>query len=227
MEALPSSSSLASTYLPPVLEDPTPLSKALPYLVSFLTLLQHVALSIWSILQWILIFLSPLPALVYLMSPLIFFLDLCVAIFLTSPYRALMYILEAVQPLYVLCGVACITGGIMGLSGRWISGILVRWAKNEQIVMEKNEYVYREVDDDEQDSEEEYDEAEERLRRARELDQEKARQEILRRQRRSWSDFRAKRKESEKRESSSRMKETGVSLVYSASRRGGIDDTLH
>ncbi|PPQ96628.1 hypothetical protein CVT26_010669 [Gymnopilus dilepis] len=68
---------------------------------------------------------SPIPVFLYVLAPVIVFLQLALNAFVWSPYRVALYLLDALYPLYVLCGVACITGGILGFAARMISQILV------------------------------------------------------------------------------------------------------
>ena len=37
----------------------------------------------------------------------------------------MLYLFDAFYPLYVLAGVACITGGVLGIAGRGLSQLLV------------------------------------------------------------------------------------------------------
>ena len=46
-------------------------------------------------------------------------------IFFFAPYKIITYFLDALYPLYVLAGVACITGGVLGIAGRKLSRLLV------------------------------------------------------------------------------------------------------
>jgi hypothetical protein len=55
----------------------------------------------------------------------IVFLDIVAAIFIRAPYNSVVYFLDAMFPLYVFCGVACITGGLMGLVGRILCRVLI------------------------------------------------------------------------------------------------------
>jgi hypothetical protein len=68
---------------------------------------------------------SPLPIIFYLMAPLFVFIETLVDIFVHVPYEIAMNLLDTFYPIYVFCGVACITGGLLGLTGRIISSILV------------------------------------------------------------------------------------------------------
>ena len=46
-------------------------------------------------------------------------------VFLFGPYKILAYFFDALYPLYVLAGVACIIGSVLGLAGRQLSWMLV------------------------------------------------------------------------------------------------------
>jgi len=63
--------------------------------------------------------------LLYVFAPVIVFSQLVVTIFLFGPYNITLYLLDALYPLYVLAGVACITGGVLGITGRGLSQLLV------------------------------------------------------------------------------------------------------
>lgn len=45
-------------------------------------------------------------------------------VFFLVPYNALTSFFVAIQPVYVFCGVACITGIVIGLGGRGVAGAL-------------------------------------------------------------------------------------------------------
>jgi len=59
------------------------------------------------------------------------------------PYRIVLASLDLFYPVYVFCGVACITGTLVGLSGRLITGILVDAAHDEHMRKQKLELVKR------------------------------------------------------------------------------------
>ncbi|KAJ3574853.1 hypothetical protein NP233_g1477 [Leucocoprinus birnbaumii] len=59
-----------------------------------------------------------IPPLTYILAPLISFLSILYSITLETPYTFIIWLLEALFPLYVFCGVACITGSLIGLGGR-------------------------------------------------------------------------------------------------------------
>jgi len=72
-------------------------------------------------------FLVLVPITIYLFSPLIIssklLFDLCIVL----PYRAAVYIFQAIYPLYTFIGVACLSGAIIGVGARQIVS-LVGWA---------------------------------------------------------------------------------------------------
>ena len=67
----------------------------------------------------------PVPILLYLLAPLLVFSELVLTIFFFGPYKIILYFLDALYPLYVLAGVACITGGVLGIVGHQLSRLLV------------------------------------------------------------------------------------------------------
>ncbi|KAJ6487369.1 hypothetical protein C8R47DRAFT_1127196 [Mycena vitilis] len=81
--------------------------------------------------------LSPFPVLLYILSPAIVFVQLVLEAFVYSPYRAILYLSDAFYPIYVFLGVACITGALLGLSGRgvvWVLLLLVSPPSSPQLV---------------------------------------------------------------------------------------------
>ncbi|KAH8986968.1 hypothetical protein EDB86DRAFT_2213353 [Lactarius hatsudake] len=53
----------------------------------------------------------------YLLSPIIISAQLIFDTFVGMPYRAAVYVLQAVYPIYAFLGVACLSGVIIGLGG--------------------------------------------------------------------------------------------------------------
>ncbi|KAE9392958.1 hypothetical protein BT96DRAFT_924395 [Gymnopus androsaceus JB14] len=70
------------------------------------------------VLFWPFAFISS--AFLYILAPFIVFLEVLFDIFLLTPYNLVVYLVDAVYPLYVFCGVACITGVVIGVVARWI-----------------------------------------------------------------------------------------------------------
>jgi len=71
--------------------------------------------------------------LIYLLAPFTTFAAILISITLYTPYRFILWLLDALFPVYVLCGVACITGSILGLGGRTLSLSLVRAVAHDTV----------------------------------------------------------------------------------------------
>jgi len=69
--------------------------------------------------------LSPIPILLYVFAPVVVFIDAVTTLFIRLPYQTFLYLTDALFPLYVLCGVACITGGLFGLGARFLCRVLI------------------------------------------------------------------------------------------------------
>ena len=65
-----------------------------------------------------LVILAPLPALLYILSPAIVALQIFLSVLVYTPWRVAAFLTDAFYPAYVFLGVACITGALLGLSGR-------------------------------------------------------------------------------------------------------------
>ncbi|KAJ3720638.1 hypothetical protein FB446DRAFT_739307 [Lentinula raphanica] len=68
--------------------------------------------------------LSPLAVLLsislYILAPVTVFIQTLHNLLILTPYHVVTYLLEAIYPVYVFCGVACITGAIVGILARQI-----------------------------------------------------------------------------------------------------------
>jgi hypothetical protein len=85
-----------------------------------------VVVSLFSfLLALIRLVLSPLPILLYIIAPITTFIDVTTTLFIRLPYRTFLYLADALYPLYVLIGVACITGCLFGYGGRLLVGAIV------------------------------------------------------------------------------------------------------
>jgi hypothetical protein len=132
----------------PAVATPPALQQLLPYVVSggvalfsgisvvFRSLIHLISASSRSIFIF-----SPLPFVFYLLAPAFVFLQLVANVFVVLPYRTTLSLLDVFYPIYVFCGVACIAGGLVGLSGRLITGMLVEAAHNEHMRRRKLESV--------------------------------------------------------------------------------------
>ncbi|TFK33087.1 hypothetical protein BDQ12DRAFT_448712 [Crucibulum laeve] len=120
---------------------PPPIAKILPYLsiassflLASITKVWRVTLAITTYLTQHLITVSPVPILAYVLAPITVFCEVAFGFFVLTPYRTTVYLLEAMYPVYVFCGVACITGGLLGLAGRSLSQILMAFALPEEVM---------------------------------------------------------------------------------------------
>jgi hypothetical protein len=71
-------------------------------------------------------FLAIIPIPIYLLSPVIITSKILLDLFVVLPYRAVVYVSQALYPLYAFLGVACLSGAIIGFGGRQIVS-LVGW----------------------------------------------------------------------------------------------------
>ncbi|KAJ7662698.1 hypothetical protein DFH06DRAFT_1190647 [Mycena polygramma] len=106
VRALPYAKSVASLLLSSLVALSRSVSAALSFAVRILT---HP-----------IVFLSPFSVLLYILAPAIVFIQLLLEVFAYSPYRAILYLSDAFYPAYVLLGVACITGALLGFGGRLV-----------------------------------------------------------------------------------------------------------
>jgi len=83
----------------------------------------------WSFSPFILVY----PPISYLVAPLLAFAAMIINIFFLTPFRMTCYVFNSLYPVYVFCGVACITGIVVGMGGRRLSALLTRaFARTEQ-----------------------------------------------------------------------------------------------
>ena len=100
----------------------SPILQLVPYITNAFSWFKYFISSISPfrlLLSW------PVSILLYLFAPVIVFSELVVTIFFFAPYKSTLYLLDALYPLYVLAGVACITGAVLGIAGRGLSRFLV------------------------------------------------------------------------------------------------------
>lgn len=83
----------------------------------------------WSFSPFILVY----PAVSYLVAPLLAFVAIVVNISVLAPLSVAHYLLSSLYPVYVFCGVACITGIMAGMGGRGLTTLLTKaFATSEQ-----------------------------------------------------------------------------------------------
>jgi len=83
--------------------------------------------------------IHPVPIILYVVAPLTVFLSYVAWIFVLGPYATIVWLLEALHPLYVFCGVACLTGLVLGGVARYLATVLVESLKNERGLEEEDE----------------------------------------------------------------------------------------
>ena len=76
----------------------------------------------WSFSPFILVY-SPIS---YLVAPLLVSAAIVINISVLTPFSVAHYLLSSLYPVYVFCGVACITGISVGMGGRGLSALLTR-----------------------------------------------------------------------------------------------------
>ena len=110
----------------------SPISRIFPYISSGFSATKYAFSLIASLFNFLLR-LSPLPIVLYVIAPVTVFLDLVVAIFIRAPYNGVLYLLDALFPLYVFCGVACITGGLLGLTARILCRVIINLVRRGEV----------------------------------------------------------------------------------------------
>ena len=72
------------------------------------------------------------PLISYLVAPLLIFATMILKVFFLAPLNMAHHILNSLYPVYAFCGVACITGIVIGMGGRSLSALLTGlFAKTE------------------------------------------------------------------------------------------------
>lgn len=116
---------------PPQAQTSPPISSVLPLVSSAfstsLSALSHVV-RLFNIIFLSLLYpiLAIIPIPIYLLSPLIITSKILLDLFVIVPYRAVVYISQALYPMYAFIGVACLSGAIIGFGGRQLVS-LVGW----------------------------------------------------------------------------------------------------
>ena len=100
----------------------SPLLKVIPYAYAAFSLVGSLLSFPLALIKLV---LSLLPILLYILAPITTFIDLVTTLFIRLPYQTFIYLADALYPLYVLFGVACITGCLFGYGGRLIARAIV------------------------------------------------------------------------------------------------------
>ena len=67
---------------------------------------------------------APLPFILCILSPIIVFGQIVFGGLFLFPYNAIVDTFVTLQPFYVFCRVACISGAVIGLGGKLIAGVV-------------------------------------------------------------------------------------------------------
>lgn len=115
------------------IESTPPITQILPFISRTVSIAVAIAskvnfalvvLTSWLSYPAFLLAKAPIVLILYVLSPFIIFGQIVLGVFVTTPYQYLVDFFVTMQPLYVFCGVACISGAIVGLGGRFIAGAL-------------------------------------------------------------------------------------------------------
>jgi hypothetical protein len=104
------------------------ISQTASVLLTAITFLTHALGFLISKISYPIFLLSPLPIILYLLSPAIVFAEVVLDMLVATSYHISLYLLDAFYPVYVLCGVACIVGALLGIGGRMTTTMLVDMA---------------------------------------------------------------------------------------------------
>ena len=112
---------------------PAAIQSAYPYFRSAFSFLIPATLALYRVLVQIaskvfkpIILLSPIPVVLYILAPVFAFCNVLLDVLVLMPIKTILYLLDAFYPLYVFCGVACITGCLLGLGAKYMSNVLVK-----------------------------------------------------------------------------------------------------
>ncbi|KAG7099833.1 hypothetical protein E1B28_001641 [Marasmius oreades] len=116
----------------PIPWNETPLGQTITYLPVLGSFLWRSFLLISGVLLYPITYLSalkvpllaPISIFLYVFAPFLVFTRIILDLFVFTPYSTFVYLVDAIYPVYVFCGVACITGVLMGTLGRF----LAQWA---------------------------------------------------------------------------------------------------
>ncbi|KAH7927988.1 hypothetical protein BV22DRAFT_1193151 [Leucogyrophana mollusca] len=119
-----SSTILSPTSVPPSTTSP-PIAQLLPLARNAFTILSSVTLTLSRLLLAVLrplhIFL---PVLLSILAPFTLLFDILLDGFVLTPYAVVSGAVAALYPVYVFCGVACVSGAAVGIFGRGLVSVL-------------------------------------------------------------------------------------------------------
>ncbi|PFH45541.1 hypothetical protein AMATHDRAFT_71618 [Amanita thiersii Skay4041] len=111
-----------------------------PYVVATLSVIAGAGMALYRLLMQLgskalqaIILFSPLPLLFYLLSPIFVLCNILLELLVLTPMRIVQYFANALYPLYVFCGVACIIGCFLGWLANFISNALVKSMRRQPV----------------------------------------------------------------------------------------------
>jgi hypothetical protein len=116
--------STAAGDTPPITQILPILSQSVSYIISTGIFISNTLISVVSFLSYPILALSPLPLVLYAISPVVVLSQIILDALVFTPYRLATIFLGIIYPIYVLVGVACLTGAMLGISGRGVVGML-------------------------------------------------------------------------------------------------------
>jgi hypothetical protein len=93
------------------------------FTTSFLAI-GKASLAVLSYITYSILLLSPLPLVLYVLSPALVLGQILLDVLIFTPYNAVSSLAGIMYPLYVLLGIACLIGAAMGVSGRQLVRML-------------------------------------------------------------------------------------------------------
>ncbi|KAH7868226.1 uncharacterized protein C8R40DRAFT_851683 [Lentinula edodes] len=138
--------------------EPAPISALMQYTPVIASNIVKITSSSFHLTSWLIrssfsypkrIILSPLSVLLsvflYLLAPVIVFVQVLLDVLVLMPYNSVIYLVDAIYPLYVFCGVACITGVIVGVLARQLVFWLTELGKLDEVPEQPIELVAENV----------------------------------------------------------------------------------
>jgi hypothetical protein len=108
--------------MPPREQPPPPIASLLPLLVSVGSWTFYGATKLYNLVSFYL--LSPLffiiSIVLYLLSPILVSTQVILNLFVFGPYRGIVYLAQALYPIYAFIGAACLLGIIFGFGARYL-----------------------------------------------------------------------------------------------------------
>lgn len=109
---------------PPITQILPILSQSVSYVLSAGVFISTTLVSVFSVLSYPILALSPLPLVLYAISPAVVLGQIILDALVFTPYRLATIFLGVIYPIYVLVGVACLTGAMLGIGGRGVVALL-------------------------------------------------------------------------------------------------------